>query len=228
MKAKHIALILIPLNIILAYFVFNSINSEVKFQKVAKERIAENKQKLEDLRQVQLKYKQEKGVYAKNFDALRDFLENDSIAIVKAEEDIPDTLIDGNQLKNLRQAINLGIIKGEISYASAKDSVFDSNYLKNRKHTTKKYKLPKHTNLHKVPHSNKSYVIHTDILAENENVSILRFEISTTYADILPKFAKKKKTNKELDAWIGIYEDASTTDLERIYDCLLKCCTKKR
>jgi hypothetical protein len=40
MKAKQIVLILIPLNIILAYFVFNSIDSEVEFQKVAKVRIA--------------------------------------------------------------------------------------------------------------------------------------------------------------------------------------------
>ena len=46
MKAKQIALILIPLNMILAYFVYNSINSEVEFQKIAKVRIAENVQKL--------------------------------------------------------------------------------------------------------------------------------------------------------------------------------------
>ena len=48
MKAKQIALILIPLNIILAYFVYNSINSEVEFQHVAKVRVAENVQKLKD------------------------------------------------------------------------------------------------------------------------------------------------------------------------------------
>ena len=55
MKAKHIALILIPLNIILAFFVFNSIDSEVLFNKEAKIRISENVQKLKDLRQVQTK-----------------------------------------------------------------------------------------------------------------------------------------------------------------------------
>ena len=57
MKAKQIALILIPLNIILAYFVYNSINSEVEFQKLAKVRIAENVQKLKDIRAVQISYK---------------------------------------------------------------------------------------------------------------------------------------------------------------------------
>ena len=51
MKAKQIALILIPLNIILAYFVFNSIDSEVEFQKIAKVRIAENVQKIKVMMQ---------------------------------------------------------------------------------------------------------------------------------------------------------------------------------
>ena len=46
MKTKQIVLLLIPLNLILAYFVYNSIDSEIKFQKVAKVRIAENIQKL--------------------------------------------------------------------------------------------------------------------------------------------------------------------------------------
>ena len=67
MKAKQIALILIPLNMILAYFVFNSIDSEIEFNKEAKVRISENVQKLKDLRQVQTKYKQAKGTFADNF-----------------------------------------------------------------------------------------------------------------------------------------------------------------
>ena len=103
MKAKQIALILIPLNIILAYFVFNSIDSEVEFNKEAKVRISENVQKLKDLRQVQTKYKHAKGTFADNFEALTHFLENDSISIVKAIGETPDTLTDV-------QALELGII----------------------------------------------------------------------------------------------------------------------
>ncbi|MDG2264434.1 MAG: hypothetical protein P8L19_05235, partial [Flavobacteriales bacterium] len=103
MKAKQIALILIPLNIILAYFVFNTIDSEVEFNKEAKVRISENVQKLKDLRQVQTKYKHAKGTFADNFEALTHFLENDSISIVKAIGETPDTLTDV-------QALELGII----------------------------------------------------------------------------------------------------------------------
>ena len=50
MNAKKITLILIPINIVLAFFVYNSISSEVEFNEVAKERISENVQKLKDLR----------------------------------------------------------------------------------------------------------------------------------------------------------------------------------
>ena len=57
MNAKKITLILIPINIILAFFVYNSISSEVEFNEVAKERISENVQKLKDLRTLQIAYR---------------------------------------------------------------------------------------------------------------------------------------------------------------------------
>ena len=67
MNAKKITLILIPINIILAFFVYDSISSEVEFNKLAKERIAENVQKLKDLRTLQIAYKRENEVFADNF-----------------------------------------------------------------------------------------------------------------------------------------------------------------
>ena len=75
MNAKKITLILIPINIVLAFFVYNSISSEVEFNEVAKERISENVQKLKDLRTLQIAYKRENEVFADNFNALIDFLE---------------------------------------------------------------------------------------------------------------------------------------------------------
>ena len=57
MNAKKITLILIPINIILAFLVYNSIDSEVEFNQQAKKRIAENVQKLKDLRTLQIAFK---------------------------------------------------------------------------------------------------------------------------------------------------------------------------
>ena len=121
MKAKQIALILIPLNIILAYFVFNSINGEIEFNKEAEERITENVQKLKDLRQVQIAYKKVNNTYANNFELLLDFLENDSMVIVKAIGETPDSLTDV-------QALELGIISRDTIYIDAESYIFNEMY----------------------------------------------------------------------------------------------------
>ena len=88
---KKIIIPLVVINILLFYFVYNSINSEIKFQKSAKERIAENIQRLKDIRQVQIAYKKVNNVYANNFDSLFYFLENDSMPIIKAIGETPDS-----------------------------------------------------------------------------------------------------------------------------------------
>ena len=172
MKAKQIALILIPLNIILAYFVYNSINSEVEFQQVAKVRVAENVQKLKDLRQVQIAYKKVNNTYSNNFESLIDFLENDSMAIVKAIGETPDSLTDA-------QALELGIISRDTAYVLAKETVFDEAYLSSR---NEKFPLDLSA-LTTVPHSDQNYSVDAGMV-EKGKVVVQVFEISTTYGAI--------------------------------------------
>jgi len=182
MKAKQIALILIPLNIILAYFVYNSINSEVEFQQVAKVRIAENVQKLKDLRQVQIAYKKVNNTYSNNFESLIDFLENDSMAIVKAIGETPDTLTDS-------QALELGIISRDTAYVLAKETVFDEAYLSSR---NEKFPLDLSA-LTNVPHSNQNYSVDAGMV-EKGKVVVQVFEISTTYGTVFAGLDAKNKS----------------------------------
>ena len=182
MKAKQIALILIPLNIILAYFVFNSIDSEVEFQKVAKERIDENVQKLKDLRQVQIAYKKVNDTYANNFEALIDFLENGSMVIVKAIGETPDSLTDA-------QALELGIISRDTAYVLAKETVFDEAYLSSR---NGKYPLNL-TALTNIPHSEGLYSVDAGRV-EKGKVMVQVFEISTTYAAVFTGLDAENKS----------------------------------
>ena len=182
MKAKQIALILIPLNIILAYFVYNSINSEVEFQQVAKVRIAENVQKLKDLRQVQIAYKKVNNTYSNNFESLIDFLENDSMAIVKAIGETPDTLTDA-------QALELGIISRDTAYVLAKETVFDDAYL-----TSRNEKFPLDLSaLTTVPHSDKNYSVDAGMV-EKGKVAVQVFEISTTYGAVFTGLDAENKS----------------------------------
>ena len=112
MKAKQIALILIPLNLILAYFVYNSINSEVEFQELAKVRIAENVQKLKDIRAVQISYKNKYQGFSDNVDSLMIFLHTDSVAVIKSEGEAPDSLTE-------LQALHVGLISRDTVYVAA-------------------------------------------------------------------------------------------------------------
>ena len=178
MKAKNIAIILIPLNIILFYFVYNSINSEVEFNKDAGSRIAENVQKLKDLRQVQVKYKQNKGKFADNFKSLIYFLENDSMAIVKATGETPDSLINGTQMSD-ELALELGLITRDTTYALAKETVFDDAYMNSRKN-----EFPLDINkLTIIPYSNATYNIDAGQV-EKGNVIVQVFEISSNYETV--------------------------------------------
>ena len=182
MKAKHIALILIPLNIILAYFVYNSINSEVEFQQIAKVRVAENVQKLKDLRQVQIAYKKVNNTYSNNFESLIDFLENDSMAIVKAIGETPDSLTDA-------QALELEIISRDTAYVLAKETVFDEGYL-----TSRNENFPLDLSaLTNVPHSNENYSVDAGMV-EKGKVVVQVFEISTTYGAVFTGLDAENKS----------------------------------
>jgi hypothetical protein len=182
MKAKQIALILIPLNIILAYFVYNSINSEVEFQQVAKVRVAENVQKLKDLRQVQIAYKKVNNTYSNNFESLIDFLENDSMAIVKAIGETPDSLTDA-------QALELEIISRDTAYVLAKETVFDEAYLSSR---NEKFPLDLSA-LTSVPHSDQNYSVDAGMV-EKGKVVVQVFEISTTYGAVFTGLDAENKS----------------------------------
>ena len=182
MKAKQIATILILLNIILAYFVYNSINSEVEFQQVAKVRVAENVQKLKDLRQVQIAYKKANNTYSNNFESLIDFLENDSIAIVKAIGETPDSLTDA-------QALELGIISRDTAYVLAKETVFDEAYLSSR---NEEFPLDLSA-LTSVPHSDQKYSVDAGMV-EKGKVVVQVFEISTTYGTVFTGLDAENKS----------------------------------
>ena len=191
MKAKSIALILIPLNIILAFFIYNIIDSEIEFNKDAKVRIAENVQKLKDLRQVQIKYKQNKGMFADNFQSLTDFLEKDSIAIVKAIGETPDSLTENEALK-------LGIISRDTAYVLAKETVFDAAYIDSRKSD---FPL-KINNLTTIPYSEAVYDIDAGQV-EKGNVIVQVFEISTNYRTVFTGLDAENKSY-ELDALLKV------------------------
>jgi hypothetical protein len=168
------------------------------FNKEAKERISNNVQKLKDLRQLQVKYKQTYGEYSDNFEKLDYFLKFEKILTIKAIGETPDSLTDA-------QALKMGIISRDTTYALAKESVFDEAYLNSRK---KEFPLDI-DNLISIPHTEEKYNISSGEI-EKGNVTVQVFEISTNYRTVFNGLDAKNK-NYELDALlkVGSMDEAS-------------------
>ena len=204
MNAKKITLILIPINIILAFFVYNSITSEVEFNKQAKERIAENVQKLKDLRTLQIAYKKENDVFADNFNSLLDFLENDSTTIIKSVGETPDSLVNGKQITDA-QALEMGLISRDTLYVSAKESIFDENYIKSRDN---KYPFDINT-LSIIPFTEQKYNIDANVI-EKGKVNVQVFEISAAFKHVFNGLdAENKKYDLNSLLKVGSMTEAS-------------------
>ena len=199
MKAKQIALILIPLNIVLAYFVYNSINSEVEFQKIAKERIAENVQKLKDIRAVQIACKSKYKGFSDDFDSLMVFLNADSLAVIKSEGEAPDSLTE-------LQALHVGLISRDTVYVAAKSHIFNADYLTTR---DENYPLDLERLRYITYAKNKSYEIDAGSI-EKGKVIVQVFEVSAQYGDVLIGLdAENKKYDLQGLLRVGSMSEAS-------------------
>ena len=125
MNQKTIRLILWPVIIILAWFVYRSPISLKEFQEESSYRKAAVVQSLKDIRAAQVAYKDKYRVYAGNFNALLDFINNDSIGLIKAIGETPDSLSE-------EQALKAGIISRDTLFLSAGESIFNADYLNTR------------------------------------------------------------------------------------------------
>ena len=199
MKTSIIKILLWPVILILCFFVYNSISSEIKFQKKAKLRISENVQKLKDLRTLQIAYKKVNNEYADNFKTLLDFYYNGTIPIIKAVgENLTDSLSDD-------EAIELGIISRDTTYVPAKDVVFNNNYLESRNNEFQlNIKM-----LNQIPYTNLEYNIDAGIVDKGK-VSVHVFEISASFKNILNGLnAKNKNFDLEKLLKVGSMTEAS-------------------
>ena len=198
MKEKYIKIILWPLILLLSVLVINSINSEIKFQKYAKIRVDHNVQKLKDLRFLQVAYKKVKKQYADNFDSLNSFYFNDSMFIIKAEGETPDSLTDSEALK-------MGIISRDTSYAAVRNILFDDIYMKTRNNN---YPLDVNS-MSNIPFTNKEYDIDAGVINKG-NVKVQVFEISAPYKYVLSGLnAENKKYDLNKLLKVGSMDEAS-------------------
>lgn len=89
--------------IILAYFIYDGIQNKIEFRNMAEARREVVQTRLLNIAIAQKQFKQERGRYSANFPELINFVKNDSLTIIKAIGNVPDSL-------NEAEAVEQGIV----------------------------------------------------------------------------------------------------------------------
>jgi len=100
---------------------YNSIQNKIRFIVEQDRREAVVVERLKDIRSAQVSYKKIYGEYANSFDKLISHVMLDSIPVVKAIGNVPDSLTEP-------EAVELGIVTRDTFLISVRDTLFASNY----------------------------------------------------------------------------------------------------
>ena len=198
MNRKTIQLILWPVIIILAWLVYRSPISLKEFQEETNYRKSAVVQDLKDIRTAQIAFKDKYRVYAGDFNSLLSFVKNDSLAVVKAIGETPDSLTES-------QALSAGIISRDTVFVPAYQTIFNQDYLDTRD-SRFPFDLDK---LPIVPFSDEMFNIESGNI-EKGKVVVQVFEVSTNYATFLNGLdATNKGIDLEKTIRVGSMSDAS-------------------
>ena len=198
MNRKTVQLLLWPVIIILAWLVYRSPISLKEFQEETNFRKSAVIQDLKDIRTAQIAFKDKYRVYADDFNSLLSFVKNDSLAVVKAIGETPDSLTED-------QALLAGIISRDTVFVPVYQTIYNQDYLDTRD-SRFPFDLEK---LSMVPFSDKTFSIESGNIVKGK-VVVQVFEVSTTFGTFLNGL---DATNKGIDLdntlRVGSMSDAS-------------------
>ncbi len=123
---KKLIQIALGIAIVLAYFIWESIQTPIRFNKEKDKRYAATIQQLKDIRTAQTAYKDEYGKFTASFDTLIDFIKNDSMKLVRAEGSISDELLAQGWTEAI--AVQEGLIIRDTIRIAIKDTLFPENF----------------------------------------------------------------------------------------------------
>lgn len=107
--------------LIMGYLVYDSIDSRMDFEKESIHRKDVVVERLKDIRAAQIAYKDAKGEYTKNFDALLNFIKNEKITVIRQVGSMEDSV-----------AVAEGRVIRDTTYINVIDTVFSDSYLQGR------------------------------------------------------------------------------------------------
>lgn len=116
MKKVIVQIVLFVLVVVLAYFLYDGINTPIRFNKEKDIRYEKVIERLKDIRTAQIAYKDQRGEFAGKFDQLMDFLKNDSLRVPRKIGLCPDTLND-------RMAVEMGLAVTQLEPGQTPDDI---------------------------------------------------------------------------------------------------------
>jgi hypothetical protein len=123
---KIIQIALAVIIVVLVYFIWESIQNPIRFNKEKDKRKAATIQRLVDIRTAQIAYKDEYGKFTASFDTLINFIKNDSMKLVKAEGALSDELLAQGWTEAI--AVQEGLIKRDTIRIAIKDTLFSDDF----------------------------------------------------------------------------------------------------
>lgn len=121
-----IQILLLIVAVVLTYFIYQSIQRPINFEKAKKVRYDDTIQKLKDIRKAELEYKGVYGKFTGSWDTLINFVVNDSIKNVRKIGELTDSMIEANITE--KKAIKMGLIIRDTIRESVMDVIFDRSF----------------------------------------------------------------------------------------------------
>ncbi len=121
MKIVYQVLLLIAA-VVITYFIYDSIQRPIEFEKAKKARYTVTVERLKDIRKAQIAYKDVYGQFTGSWDTLINFVANDSVRNVRKIGELTDSMIEAGLSE--RKAIELGLLIRDTVRISVIEAVF--------------------------------------------------------------------------------------------------------
>ncbi|MGQ7869272.1 hypothetical protein [Sunxiuqinia sp. sy24] len=121
-----IQIVLIVAAIILAYFIYQSIERPIEFEKAKDARYEVTVERLKDIRKAQLAFKDVNGHFTGDWDSLINFVKTDSLPLVRKIGMLNDSMIAAGLTEET--AIKKGLIIRDTLKISVMDTLFGRSY----------------------------------------------------------------------------------------------------
>lgn len=121
-----IQVLLFIVAVVLIYFIYQSIQKPIDFEKAKDARYEATIERLKDIRKAEIAFKDVHGKFTGSFDTLISFVQNDSVVNVRKVGELTDSMIEAGLSE--RKAIRLGLLIRDTVRESVLGSVFSKNF----------------------------------------------------------------------------------------------------